>query len=96
MTKAADWLLRKEVRRKGDWSEKRPNRTPSGWAFEFNNDFYPDIDDTAMVLLVLLHAKASDPEQQQKAERRAINWLLGMQSSDGGWAAFDLSHLRYV
>jgi squalene-hopene/tetraprenyl-beta-curcumene cyclase len=92
LTKAADWLLDKEVRRKGDWSEKRPDLTPSGWAFEFANEFYPDIDDTAMVLLTLLHAKASDPEQQARVERRATNWLLGMQSSDGGWAAFDVDN----
>lgn len=92
MTRAADWMLTKEVRRKGDWTEKRPNLTPSGWAFEFANEFYPDIDDTAMVLLALQHAKASDPEKQQKAEERAINWLIGMQSSDGGWAAFDVDN----
>ncbi len=92
LTRAADWMLTKEVRRKGDWSEKRPNLTPSGWAFEFANEFYPDIDDTAMVLLALQHARASDPEKQEKAEKRAINWLLGMQSSDGGWAAFDVDN----
>ena len=92
LTAAADWLLSKEIRRKGDWAAKRPDLTPSGWAFEFANEFYPDIDDTAMVLLALLHAKASDPEQQARAERRAINWLLGMQSSDGGWAAFDVDN----
>ena len=92
LTKAADWLLEKEVRRKGDWSEKRPDLTPSGWAFEFANEFYPDIDDTAMVLLTLLHAKASDPARQSKTEARAVNWLLGMQSSDGGWAAFDVDN----
>lgn len=89
LTRAADWLLSKEIRRKGDWSIKRPNLLPSGWAFEFANEFYPDIDDTAMVLLALRHAKASDPARQERAERRAINWLIGMQSSDGGWAAFD-------
>jgi len=89
LTKAADWLLSKEIRRKGDWAIKRPNLLPSGWAFEFANEFYPDIDDTAMVLLALRHAKASDPARQERAERRAINWLIGMQSSDGGWAAFD-------
>lgn len=89
LTKAADWLLSKEIRRKGDWSIKRPNLLPSGWAFEFANEFYPDIDDTAMVLLALRHAKASNPAKQERAERRAIHWLLGMQSSDGGWAAFD-------
>ena len=92
MTAATDWLLTKEVRRKGDWSVKRPDLTPGGWAFEFANEYYPDIDDTAMVLLAFQHARASDPEKQARAERRAINWLLGMQSSDGGWAAFDVDN----
>jgi squalene-hopene/tetraprenyl-beta-curcumene cyclase len=92
MTRAADWLLSKEVRRKGDWSAKRPELRPSGWAFEFANDFYPDIDDTAMVLLALQHAQASDPERQTRVESRAVNWLLGMQSADGGWAAFDVDN----
>jgi squalene-hopene/tetraprenyl-beta-curcumene cyclase len=92
MTRAADWLLSKEVRRKGDWSVKRPSLEPSGWAFEFANEFYPDIDDTAMVLLALRHARASDAEQQARVEKRALNWLLGMQGSDGGWAAFDVDN----
>ena len=92
LTQAADWLLDREVRRKGDWSEKRPDLTPSGWAFEFANEFYPDIDDTAMVLLTLLHAKATDPVRQTRTEQRATDWLLGMQSSDGGWAAFDVDN----
>ncbi len=92
MTRAADWLVSKEVRRKGDWSVKRPDTEPSGWAFEFANEFYPDIDDTAMVLLALLHAKSSNPKAQAAAERRAINWLLAMQSEDGGWAAFDVDN----
>ncbi len=92
LTRCADWLLDKEVRRKGDWSVKRPNLEPSGWAFEFSNEYYPDIDDTAMVLLALKHAKASDPARQQRVERRALHWLLGMQSSDGGWAAFDVDN----
>ncbi len=92
MRRAADWLISKEVRRRGDWSVKRPHTEPSGWAFEFANEFYPDIDDTAMVLLALMHAKGSDPAAQEAAERRAINWLLAMQSSDGGWAAFDVDN----
>jgi squalene-hopene/tetraprenyl-beta-curcumene cyclase len=92
MRRAADWLISKEVRRKGDWSVKRPDTEPSGWAFEFANEFYPDIDDTAMVLLALMHAKGSDPAAQAAAERRAIHWLLAMQSSDGGWAAFDVDN----
>jgi squalene-hopene/tetraprenyl-beta-curcumene cyclase len=92
LTRAADWLLDREIRRRGDWAEKRPHLTPSGWVFEFANEFYPDIDDTAMVLLALGHARASDPERQARAEKRAVEWLLGMQSSDGGWAAFDVDN----
>jgi squalene-hopene/tetraprenyl-beta-curcumene cyclase len=86
---AADWLLAKEIRRKGDWSVKRPNTEPSGWAFEYANEFYPDIDDTAMVLLALSKVRASDEAAQRATMRRALNWLLAMQSKDGGWAAFD-------
>lgn len=92
MTKAADWLLSREIRRKGDWSVKRPDLTPSGWPFEFANEYYPDIDDTAMVLIALRHAKATDGDRQRRAEERAVNWLLGMQSADGGWAAFDVDN----
>ena len=92
LTRAADWLLTKEIRRKGDWSVKRPNLEPGGWAFEFANEYYPDIDDTAMVLQAFLHAKASDPEKQARATRRAIHWIMGMQGSDGGWAAFDVDN----
>jgi squalene-hopene/tetraprenyl-beta-curcumene cyclase len=92
LTRAADWLIRKEVRRRGDWSVKRPNLEPSGWAFEFANEHYPDIDDTAMVLLAFCHARASDAAAQQRCTQRALKWLLGMQSRDGGWAAFDVDN----
>jgi squalene-hopene/tetraprenyl-beta-curcumene cyclase len=92
LTRAADWLISKEVRRRGDWSIKRPDTEPSGWAFEFANEFYPDIDDTAMVLLALMHARGSNPGAQAACERRAIQWLLAMQSGDGGWAAFDVDN----
>jgi squalene-hopene/tetraprenyl-beta-curcumene cyclase len=90
--RAADWLLAREIRRRGDWSVKRPDLEPSGWAFEFWNEHYPDIDDTAMVLLALQHAKASDPAAQERCERRALHWLTQMQSSDGGWAGFDVDN----
>jgi squalene-hopene/tetraprenyl-beta-curcumene cyclase len=89
MRRGADWLLSKEVRRKGDWSVKRPNTEPSGWYFEFANEFNPDIDDSAMVLLGLAMAQASDAAAQQACHRRAVNWVAAMQSKDGGWAAFD-------
>ncbi|GAB4360440.1 MAG: squalene--hopene cyclase [Bryobacter sp.] len=92
LQRCADWLLTKECRRKGDWAVKRPNLEPSGWYFEFANEFYPDIDDTAMVLIGLDKAKASNPTAQQASARRAVNWLLGMQGKDGGWAAFDVDN----
>ena len=92
MRRCADWLLAKEVRRRGDWSVKRPDAEPSGWYFEFANEFYPDIDDTAMVLLALRHARGSDDAAHRAAERRAVEWLLAMQSKDGGWAAFDVDN----
>jgi squalene-hopene/tetraprenyl-beta-curcumene cyclase len=89
---SVDWLLTKEVKRRGDWSVKRPKTQPSGWYFEFANEFYPDIDDTAMVLLALAGARGSRPTEQQACERRALDWLLAMQSKDGGWAAFDVDN----
>jgi squalene-hopene/tetraprenyl-beta-curcumene cyclase len=92
MRAAADWLMKKEIRHKGDWSVKRPDLEPSGWSFEFDNEHYPDIDDTAMVLLGLQHANASDEGVQERVEQRAVNWLINMQSKDGGWAAFDVDN----
>jgi squalene-hopene/tetraprenyl-beta-curcumene cyclase len=86
---AADWLLAREIRRKGDWSVKRPDTEPSGWAFEYNNSYYPDIDDTAMAVLALTRARSSNEEAQREALGRAVRWLIDMQSKDGGWAAFD-------
>jgi len=87
--RSADWLLREEVRRKSDWSVKRPHTEPSGWGFFYRNEHYPDIDDTAMVMLALSQAPASDAAAQKACHRRAVAWLLAMQSRDGGWAAFD-------
>jgi squalene-hopene/tetraprenyl-beta-curcumene cyclase len=92
LRRAADWFLSKEVRRQGDWSCKRPHAKPSGWAFEFNNEFYPDVDDTAMVLLAFKKARASNEIEQQACEKRAVEWLLAMQGKDGGWAAFDVDN----
>jgi squalene-hopene/tetraprenyl-beta-curcumene cyclase len=71
---------------------KRPNVEPSGWYFEFANEYYPDIDDTAQVLLALTRARGTDPVKQDACMRRAVDWLLAMQSKDGGWAAFDVDN----
>ena len=87
--RAADWLLANEVRRKSDWSVKRSHTEPSGWGFFYRNEHYPDIDDTAMVMLALSQAPASDAAAQKACHQRALDWLLAMQSRDGGWAAFD-------
>ena len=92
LSRAADWLQEREIRRKGDWSVKRPYTEPSGWAFEFQNDWYPDIDDTAMVLLAFPHMKAKQAGAQSATRERALEWLLAMQSKDGGWAAFDVDN----
>jgi squalene-hopene/tetraprenyl-beta-curcumene cyclase len=92
MGRCGDWLLAHEVREKGDWSVKRPNLEPSGWYFEFANEFYPDIDDTAMVLLAMDHARPGNPLDWQNCRDRAVRWLVGMQSRDGGWAAFDVDN----
>lgn len=86
LRRAARWLMEREIRRRGDWSFKRPHVEPSGWCFEFRNDWYPDVDDTAQVLLGLAASGATFPEQ---LKQRAVAWIQGMQSSDGGWAAFD-------
>jgi len=82
---AARWLLREEIRVQGDWSVRVRGVEPSGWAFEFENDLYPDVDDTAVVLLALHKADALDGPTR----KRAVDWMLAMQSRNGGWAAFD-------
>jgi squalene-hopene/tetraprenyl-beta-curcumene cyclase len=92
LSRAADWVLAREIHTKGDWSVKRPLIEPSGWAFEFHNDWYPDIDDTAMVMLAFPHMKASKVKAQSATRKRALDWLLAMQSKDGGWAAFDVDN----
>jgi squalene-hopene/tetraprenyl-beta-curcumene cyclase len=90
-----DWLLARESRRRADWAVKRPSAEPSGWYFEFSNEHYPDIDDTAQVLLALASTGATDRDALAAATRRAIAWLKAMQSRDGGWAAFDADNDRH-
>ena len=89
LQKAADWLLSKEVRQRGDWYNKNPYPECSGWAFEFNNVYYPDVDDTVKSLLGLRLIKSSDKELQTTVMERAFKWALSFQCKDGGFAAFD-------
>jgi squalene-hopene/tetraprenyl-beta-curcumene cyclase len=90
------WLLGREVRRRGDWAVGNPRLEAGGWFFEYQNGFYPDTDDTAMVLMALAkHGAAATPAGRPAAER-GLRWLLGMQNKDGGWAAFDRDINREV
>jgi len=89
---AAAWMQSKEVRVRADWAKKNPHPIASGWAFEFNNVFYPDTDDTAMVLIGLRMIHPKDEHEaalSQQTFQRALDWLLSFQCRDGGWAAFD-------
>eukprot|EP00456_Euglypha_rotunda_P011128 TRINITY_DN1287_c0_g1_i3.p1 TRINITY_DN1287_c0_g1~~TRINITY_DN1287_c0_g1_i3.p1 ORF type:complete len:707 (-),score=172.92 TRINITY_DN1287_c0_g1_i3:1678-3798(-) len=139
--KAIDWVLSKEVRHPGDWSLSHPNVEPGGWYFEYNNEFYPDIDDTCMALIalgkclpegagrewtmevfdepktggtvpqnsespVVFSGRSANAERaiaeleaaapMINAIRRGVRWLKSMQSSDGGWGAFDADNTREV
>jgi squalene-hopene/tetraprenyl-beta-curcumene cyclase len=89
LRQAASWLLGKQTNRDGDWSQ-RNGAPPGGWYFEYRNEFYPDVDDTCMALMVLRRARGDVAEPAQDAAvRRGLAWMLGMQNTDGGWASFD-------
>ncbi|TFV63999.1 squalene--hopene cyclase [Geodermatophilus sp. DF01-2] len=88
LRRATDWLLGEEVRIRGDWAVRRPRLAPGGWAFEFDNDLYPDVDDTAEVVVALSRTAAGSPAARAAVDRGTA-WLVGMQSRDGGWGAFD-------
>ena len=96
MIKAVDWMLAKEVRRKGDWAVKVRKTEPGGWYFEFNNEFYPDTDDTAQVLLAL--SKVDNPREryQISVAERAIRWEFAMQCRNGGWGSFDKDNTKMI
>ncbi|MEP7023295.1 MAG: squalene--hopene cyclase [Actinomycetota bacterium] len=96
LTAAADWVLDEEIHGPGDWQARRPGLSPGGWAFEFDNDGYPDIDDTAEVLLALRRAAPGNSPRGREAIRRGTQWLIGMQSRDGGWGAFDADNTSKV
>lgn len=92
LVKAADWLLTRQADRPGDWAARRPRLSPGGWAFQFHNRTYPDNDDTSEVALALHRVNHPDPTRVDDALGRAVRWCLGMQSRNGGWAAFDVDN----
>ncbi len=89
LRRAADWLINKEVRIRGDWAVNNPHPEASGWAFEYNNIYYPDVDDTTMVLMALRLVRPEDRQSFEALFKRALAWELSFQCRDGGWAAFD-------
>lgn len=95
--RAMAWLFARQVTVPGDWSHRRPELVPGGWAFQYENARYPDVDDTAKVLMSLFRAGALERPEYREQIGRAVNWVLGMQSSNGGWGAFDVdNHHHYL
>jgi squalene-hopene/tetraprenyl-beta-curcumene cyclase len=90
MKKCADWLMEREIRFRGDWIHQNPaDVEPSGWVFEFNNKWNPDVDDTAMVLLALRLIPTDNPQKRNECFQRGLKWMMTFQCKDGGWASFD-------
>ena len=89
VVKGGEWLLNKQILDYGDWQVKNKTATPGGWAFEFDNRFYPDLDDSAVVVMTLNDLKLPNEAQKEVAIARCLNWMTSMQCRSGGWAAFD-------
>lgn len=94
LLKAANWLLSKQTTAVGDWKVSSPKAEPGGWCFQFENELYPDVDDTAVVLMALAKLRLSDKARPQLD--RGYRWTMAMQGSDGGWGAYDKDNNRMV
>ena len=96
LQRGAEWLINQEITIRGDWHVKNPYGPAGGWAFEYENDFYPDTDDSAMVLMALQGATIPNDHRRKTAMKRSLDWLISMQSSDGGWGAFDVDNNKEI
>jgi squalene-hopene/tetraprenyl-beta-curcumene cyclase len=94
LRRAGQWLLDKQILVSGDWQMKRPHVQPGGWAFQYDNDYYPDLDDAGMVLMALEKIRGLDPDRARLAKERGLGWFIGMQGENGGWASFDADNER--
>jgi squalene-hopene/tetraprenyl-beta-curcumene cyclase len=92
LVRAVDWLLEKQILDGGDWTVKNRRGMPGGWAFEFDNRFYPDVDDTAVIVMALEAVRTPDEARKRAAMRRAVEWVASMQCRAGGWGAFDMDN----
>ncbi len=93
VARSTAWLVPRQVTHVvGDWAAQRPNLRPGGWAFQYWNNYYPDVDDTAVVAMAL---HREDPVRHREALDRAAEWVLGMRSESGGWGAFDAENEHY-
>ncbi len=92
LKQAGEWLLSKQIFKYGDWAVYNRTGKPAGWAFEFHNDYYPDVDDTAAVVLALLPLKLDNEAYKREAIRAAMAWVMTMQCRNGGWGAFDVDN----
>jgi squalene-hopene/tetraprenyl-beta-curcumene cyclase len=94
LRQAAEWMMARQVLMPGDWQIKRPHVQPGGWAFQYDNPYYPDVDDSAVVLMALERVEGLDSERVRAVKERGLGWVLGMQGIDGGWASFDADNNR--
>ena len=92
LVQAGEWLIKKQILTYGDWYIKNKLGKPGGWAFEFDNNFYPDLDDSAVVVMALNGLKLPDERAKQAAIQRGVEWMATMQCKAGGWAAFDIDN----
>jgi len=95
LARAGAWLLARQTRCPGDW-RLRAAVAPGGWAFQFDNEYYPDVDDTALVLMALRKIRLPDEEAKIRSVARGLGWMLALQGRDGGWGAYDRDNNRMV
>jgi squalene-hopene/tetraprenyl-beta-curcumene cyclase len=96
LQRAANWLVSKQTTTVGDWIISSPGAEPGGWYFQFENEAFTDVDDSAVVLMALAKVRLPDAEQQRASIRRGCRWVVAMQGSDGGWGAYDKDNNRIV